>query len=258
MSYFAEDARTGKIIWVSSQTKDAWESLKKDYSYLKCHVCGSPLVPKGYDGGITTYHFAHLNDEDESMCPLRSNSGEEHGGTGSFRGLHGFIQMMIYQTLEGDGAVVECKIDVGGDNYRYADICLPSEKLVFEIQTSHQKDIEERERTDDYRNAGYTTIWVEAYSRGEVTPKHVKSMAHVRNRKLLFKMYGSDKGDLQSWLPVEMRSHHITFNAYQSGKLTGPVIPLKTAVRWIATGKMVLHRRPVKDDVHWEIRKFNK
>lgn len=254
MPFKAIDTRTGEIVWAFSQTKDAWLSLKENHSYLKCLACGLPLVPKGYDGGITQYHYAHPNDEDEHECPLRSNSDEGHRETGSFRVLHDCIQRVIYQTLEGDGAVVECKIDVGGDNYRYADVCLPSEKLIFEVQTSRQKDIEERERTDGYRNAGYTTIWVEAYSRGEVTPKHVKSMAHVRNRKLLFKMYGFDKVDTQSWLPVEMRCHHITFNAYQSGKLTGPVIPLKTAVRWIATGRMVLHRHPVKDDVHWEIR----
>ena len=247
MPYIAKDTRTGEIVWAFNQTKDAWLSLKKGYR-LECLECHSPLVPKGYDGGIHQYHFAHLSDEDDVACSLRVNSTEDHKGTGLLKGLHRFIQMIVYQTLEDNGAEVEYKI---GD--RHADVCLPSENLVFEVQTSPQKDVDEHERTADYQNLGYTTIWIEIRPKDVVTAKHASAIEQVRNRKLLFTLCKSEMSEMDEMLPLEMRSSHITFNAYKLGKITGLIMPLKRVIRWIASGRIVLHNTPIEDDIYWEV-----
>ena len=147
--------RVNSLLYKEREWKELKESERK-YRTLKCPECEEDMIARaGINNGIRR-HFAHRFDLIENAennlkpCSLRSESNEH---------LH--IKQWGFKICKslGLGVETEQRIPVEG-GVRIADICVPCKKKIVEIQISNQQDNEYGRRHEEYRQAGYETLWI--------------------------------------------------------------------------------------------------
>lgn len=252
MSYLAILKDTREPIWALEQTAETWFALKTSEATLQCPVCHVQVIPKGYKGGITSYHFAHIEDENPPECELRTDTKSAGNGTLTLQRHHAYIQKLVYTAIRDTDATLEKRINAPNGDTRIADVCIESQKYIFEVQVSSQSDVEESDRTQFYRNLGYTPIWIVPEPNTVNSQKQSQHLEHLRDRHIVFKIH-EDK-EIGS-IPLEAKPLSVTLNVYWSTreKYIRPVFPLFRAVQWIVEGKLILHNNPIKGEVYWEM-----
>ena len=153
----------GKRVNSLDFTDSDWDDLKlsqRANRTLLCPSCSGLLSPRsGSDLHFRCRpHFYHLSDFDKlelasdnpktlTPCIFQKNVSQEHY----------YLVQVIYDMLVSAGHKPETEYRIGK---RWADIALPHQKKVIEIQLSNQAFMDYHKRTSDYNSDGYDVLWI--------------------------------------------------------------------------------------------------
>lgn len=138
---------------------EEWNDLKtseKECRELRCPECEEPMIARASRHHKVSPHFAHRYDLIENpeghrkYCSLKSESAE-----------HLYIKQWIFQICQSHGLAVEIekRIPVNG-GIQIADVCVPEKKKIVEVQVSTQPEERYFERSEQYSEACYETLWI--------------------------------------------------------------------------------------------------
>lgn len=147
--------RVNSLLYEEREWKELKES-EREYRTLKCPECEEDMIARAGINNRIRPHFAHRSNLIENVennlkpCSLRSESNE-----------HLYIKQWGFEICKslGLGVEAEQRIPVEG-GVRIADICVPHKKKIVEIQISGQQNNEYEKRHEEYRQAGYETLWI--------------------------------------------------------------------------------------------------
>ena len=130
---------------------EAWLAIKgaeTEKRTLTCPECRKLMIARGGTDRISA-HFAHKRDPKES-CNFTNETRE-----------HLFLKHAVYNTCLSLGLRVELEKRINThSSFRIADICLPEQKKLIEIQLAKKPEAALLQRHADYQQAGWDTLWV--------------------------------------------------------------------------------------------------
>ncbi|MCY4553712.1 MAG: competence protein CoiA family protein [Candidatus Poribacteria bacterium] len=222
--------REGRRVNSLRYKESEWEELKeseREYRTLKCPECKADMIARaGINTGMRP-HFAHRFDLIENAennlkpCSLRSESNE-----------HLFIKQRGFEICKslGLGVETEQRIQVEG-GVQIADICVPDKKKIVEIQISSQQDNEYRRRHEEYREAGYETLWI--------TWK--KAIRYLPIAKISIRSRGNELRNKKNITSAEQFMLLITSISYMESKYIGyEVGPMEVSRNFLELIKMYM------------------
>ena len=141
-----------KIINALNFSQSQWEDhvpAWREKEALLCRECKERMTP--VSAVHVRKHFRHIPmsnpSEDFLTCSLRVSESDEHL----------FLKEYMAKALRKLGYSPQMETKIGN---RRADICLPKEHKVFEIQLSNISHAEINQRHYDYMRHGYRPLWV--------------------------------------------------------------------------------------------------
>ena len=133
-------------------SNQAWSEIKaseSEYRTLTCPECCKPMMARAGNGRVSA-HFAHKHDPITGSCNFTNETRE-----------HLFLKNRVFQICLSLGLHVELEKRINTqDSFRIADICLPEKKKLIEIQLAKKPTEEHFQRHEDYRQAGWDTLWL--------------------------------------------------------------------------------------------------
>ena len=132
-------------------SNQAWVEFKKSLKHktLACPECCKPMIGRAGNGRISP-HFAHKHNPITGSCNFTNETPE-----------HLFLKNKVFQICVSLGLRVELEKRIATQSsYRIADVCLPDKKKLIEIQLAKKPTEECLQRHEDYRQAGYDTLWL--------------------------------------------------------------------------------------------------
>lgn len=189
--------------------QDFWNELKASeqaQKELRCPDCEGLMIARAGIGFKVAPHFAHITDA--QGCQLLGESKE-----------HLYIKQLVFEACQSLGleATTEQRIDLDGET-RIADVCVPSENKIVEVQLTNQSNREYYHRDNWYRRAGYESLWLTWQEIGLLNLAYAKIM--IRNEEVLLgnkeQIFTADELYLSQKHVVFQETPNLKYTAYDT------------------------------------------